>query len=82
MNYHWWDLAKAAGLSTLLSIGAEPASNDGDRPIQVISNGGHARSTMLVSRSYRTSSSAQTRGVYQSFENNRKRLDPRSAISA
>lgn len=27
VDYHWWDLAKAAGLSTLLSVGAELATN-------------------------------------------------------
>ena len=40
VDYHWWDLAKAAGLSTLLSIGAELATNDDDRLIQAIRNGG------------------------------------------
>lgn len=40
IDYHWWDLAKAAGLSTLLSIGAELATNDDDRLIQAIRNGG------------------------------------------
>ena len=40
VDYHWWDLAKAAGLSTLLSIGAELATNDEDRLIQAIRNGG------------------------------------------
>ncbi|MEN3208894.1 TrbI/VirB10 family protein [Methylorubrum populi] len=40
VDYHWWDLAKAAGLSTLLSIGAELASDDDDRLIQAIRNGG------------------------------------------
>ena len=34
------DLAKAAGLSTLLSVGAELATNDDDRLIQAIRNGG------------------------------------------
>lgn len=38
--YHWWELAKAAGLSTLHSIGAELATNDDDRLIQAIRNGG------------------------------------------
>lgn len=28
VDYHWWDLAKAAGLSTLLSIGSELAVSD------------------------------------------------------
>ncbi len=41
VDYHWWDLAKAAGLSTLLSVGAELATNDDDRLIQAIRNGGH-----------------------------------------
>lgn len=40
VDYHWWGLAKAAGLSTLLSIGAELATNDEDRLIQAIRNGG------------------------------------------
>jgi type IV secretion system protein VirB10 len=40
VDYHWWDLAKAAGLSTLLSIGAELAVDDDDRLIQAIRNGG------------------------------------------
>lgn len=40
VDYHWWDLAKAAGLSTMLSVGAELATNDDDRLIQAIRNGG------------------------------------------
>lgn len=40
VDYHWWDLAKAAGLSTLLSVGAELATNDDDLLIQAIRNGG------------------------------------------
>ena len=40
VDYHWWDLAKAAGLSTLLSIGAELAVDDDDRLIQAIRSGG------------------------------------------
>ncbi len=40
VDYHWWELAKAAGLSTLLSAGAELATNDDDRLIQAIRNGG------------------------------------------
>lgn len=40
VDYHWWDLAKAAGLSTLLSVGAELAMDDDDRLIQAIRNGG------------------------------------------
>lgn len=40
VDYHWWDLAKAAGLSTLLSLGAELATNDDDRLVQAIRNGG------------------------------------------
>jgi type IV secretory pathway VirB10-like protein len=40
VDYHWWELAKAAGLSTLLSIGAEIATNDDDRLIRAIRNGG------------------------------------------
>ena len=40
VDYHWWDLAKAAGLSTLLSVGAELAVSDEDRLLQAIRNGG------------------------------------------
>ncbi|MEP9356417.1 TrbI/VirB10 family protein [Xanthobacter sp. KR7-65] len=40
VDHHWWELAKAAGLSTLLSLGAELATNDDDRLIQAIRNGG------------------------------------------
>ncbi len=39
VDYHWWDLAKAAGLSTLLSIGAELAASDDDRLVQAIREG-------------------------------------------
>ena len=40
VDYHWWDLAKAAGLSTLLAVGAELAVDDDDRLVQAIRNGG------------------------------------------
>lgn len=40
VDYHWWDLAKAAGLSTLLSIGAELAVDDDDRLLRAIRSGG------------------------------------------
>lgn len=40
VDYHWWDLARAAGLSTLLSVGAELAADDDDGLIQAIRNGG------------------------------------------
>ena len=40
VDYHWWDLAKAAGLSTLLSVGAELAIDDEDRLLSAIRNGG------------------------------------------
>ncbi len=39
VDYHWWDLAKAAGLSTLLAVGAEIAVDDGDRLIRAIRDG-------------------------------------------
>jgi type IV secretory pathway VirB10-like protein len=39
VDYHWWDLVKAAGLSTLLSVGAEVAVDDEDRLIRAIRNG-------------------------------------------
>jgi len=40
VDYHWWDLAKAAGLSTLLSIGAELAMDDQDRLLRALRDGG------------------------------------------
>lgn len=39
VDYHWWDLAKAAGLSTLLSVGAELAVDDDNRLLRAIRNG-------------------------------------------
>ncbi|MBA8910241.1 TrbI/VirB10 family protein [Aminobacter ciceronei] len=39
VDYHWWDLAKAAGLSTLLSVGAELVTNDEDRLMRAIRDG-------------------------------------------
>ncbi|WP_011583168.1 MULTISPECIES: TrbI/VirB10 family protein [Chelativorans] len=39
VDYHWWDLAKAAGLSTLLAIGTNMAMSDEDRLIQAIRRG-------------------------------------------
>jgi type IV secretory pathway VirB10-like protein len=39
VDYHWWDLAKAAALSTLLGIGTELASDDNDRLISAIRDG-------------------------------------------
>lgn len=40
VDYHWFDLAKAAGLSTLLSVGSELAVDDQDRLLRAIRNGG------------------------------------------
>ena len=40
VDYHWWDLAKAAGLSTLLAIGTELAVDDDDRLLRAIRDGG------------------------------------------
>lgn len=40
VDYHWWELAKAAGLSTLLSVGAELAIDDDNRLLRAIRNGG------------------------------------------
>ncbi|WP_336866941.1 TrbI/VirB10 family protein [Sphingomonas sanguinis] len=40
VDYHWWDLAKAAGLSTLLSVSSELAVDDQDRLLRAIRNGG------------------------------------------
>lgn len=39
VDYHWWDLAKAAGLSTLLAIGTELAVSDEDRLVAAIRDG-------------------------------------------
>ena len=39
VDYHWWELAKAAGLSTLLSIGAELGAGNNDQLISAIRNG-------------------------------------------
>jgi type IV secretion system protein TrbI len=39
VDYHWWDLAKAAGLSTLLSISAELGTSNDDRLISAIRSG-------------------------------------------
>lgn len=39
VDHHWWDLAKAAGLSTLLAVGAELTMDDDDRLVQAIRNG-------------------------------------------
>ncbi|GLQ12512.1 conjugal transfer protein TraI [Devosia yakushimensis] len=39
VDYHWWDLMKAAGLSTLLAVGAELTMHDDDRLIQAIRSG-------------------------------------------
>ena len=39
VDYHWWDLAKAAALSTLLGVGAELATDDNDRLLRAIRGG-------------------------------------------
>ncbi|MDW9658514.1 conjugal transfer protein TraI [Sinorhizobium meliloti] len=39
VDYHWWDLAKAAALSTLLGVGTELAADDNDRLISAIRDG-------------------------------------------
>lgn len=39
VDHHWWDILKAAGLSTLLGIGAEIATDDNDRLIRAIRSG-------------------------------------------
>ena len=39
VDYHWWDLMRAAGLSTLLAVGAELATRDEDRLIRAIRDG-------------------------------------------
>jgi type IV secretory pathway VirB10-like protein len=39
VDYHWWDLLRAAGLSTLLAVGTELASSDEDRLIRAIRDG-------------------------------------------
>lgn len=42
VDYHWWYLAKAAALSTLLGVGAELATDDNDRLVQAIRDGGQS----------------------------------------
>ncbi|MFK3664156.1 TrbI/VirB10 family protein [Ochrobactrum teleogrylli] len=39
VDYHWWDLAKAAGLSTLLAVGTELAVSDEERLVAAIRDG-------------------------------------------
>ncbi|XHC00690.1 TrbI/VirB10 family protein [Nitratireductor sp. ac15] len=39
IDYQWWDLMKAAGLSTLLAVGAELATSEEDRLIRAIRDG-------------------------------------------
>ena len=39
VDYHWWDFAKAAALSTLLGVCAELATDDNDRLIRAIRDG-------------------------------------------
>ncbi|MDY6860848.1 MAG: TrbI/VirB10 family protein [Pseudomonadota bacterium] len=39
VDHHWWDVMKAAGLSTLLGIGTELASDSADRLIRAIRDG-------------------------------------------
>lgn len=39
VDYHWWDLARAAGLATLLAFGTELATDDQDRLLRAIRNG-------------------------------------------
>ncbi|MFT3971945.1 MAG: TrbI/VirB10 family protein [Amaricoccus sp.] len=39
VDYHWWDLAKAAALSTLLGVGAELATDDNDGLLRAIRGG-------------------------------------------
>lgn len=39
VDYHWWDLMTAAGLSTLLAVGTELTMDDEDRLIEAIRSG-------------------------------------------
>lgn len=39
VDYHWLDLARAVGLSTLLNVGSELAASDDDRLVQAIREG-------------------------------------------
>ena len=39
VDYHWWDLARAAGLSTLLGVGADLAIDDDQRLLRAIRDG-------------------------------------------
>ena len=51
VDYHWWDLMKAAGLSTLLAVGTELATSDEDRLIRAIRDGRRIPSIRRASRS-------------------------------
>lgn len=42
VDHHWWDVARAAGLSTLLAIGTELLADGEDRLIQAIREGAGA----------------------------------------
>lgn len=51
VDYHRWDLMKAAGLSTLLGIGTELATDDEDRLIHAIRDGArHHQSSQTADR--------------------------------
>ncbi|WP_112875496.1 TrbI/VirB10 family protein [Paracoccus endophyticus] len=39
VDYHWWDLMKAAGLSTLLAVGTQRATSGEDQLIRAIRDG-------------------------------------------
>ena len=39
VDHHWWDLAKAVGLSTLLPVGSELAVSDEERLVRAIRDG-------------------------------------------
>lgn len=42
VDHHWWDIARAAGLSTLLAVGTELLLDDDDRLIEAIREGAGA----------------------------------------
>mgnify|MGYP001199850046 CR=1 FL=1 len=39
VDYHWWDLMRAAGLSTLLAVGTELVADEDDRLVRAIRDG-------------------------------------------
>ena len=63
VDYHWWDLAKAASLSTLLGIGTELGSSDQESDlVRALRRGSQeSQSITPASSSYAVSSTSNQR---------------------